>query len=63
MAGGFNSPNILFLNTYDALDRRYVAEIIPKLSQEGYNRYVELYAGGFAMPFVVASQGFSAEDI
>lgn len=63
MAGGFNSPNILFLNTYDALDRRYVAEIIPKLSKEGYNRYVELYAGGFAMPFVVASQGFKAKDI
>lgn len=63
MAGGFNSPNILFLNTYDALDRRYIAEIIPKLSREGYNRYVELYAGGFAMPFVVASQGFKAKDI
>lgn len=63
MAGGFNSPNILFLNTYDALDRRYMAEIVPKLVSKGYSKYVELYAGGFAMPVVVASQGFKPEDI
>lgn len=63
MAGGFNSPNIMFLNIYDALDRRYMAEIIPKLIHEGYKKYVELYAGGFAMPVVVASQGFKPENI
>ncbi|MBR0291092.1 MAG: hypothetical protein IJQ79_03060 [Bacteroidales bacterium] len=63
MAGGFNSPNILFLNTYDALDRKYIAEIVPKLQRAGYNRYVELYAGGFAMPFVVASQGMKPENM
>ena len=63
MAGGFNSPNIMFLNTYDALDRRYMAEIIPKLRKEGYSKYVELYAGGFAMPLVVASQGMKPEDM
>ena len=63
MAGGFNSPNIMFLNTYDALDRRYMAEIVPKLRKEGYKKYVELYAGGFAMPLVVASQGMKPEDM
>ena len=63
MPGGFNSPNILFLNTYDALDRKYIAEIVPKLQGAGYKRYVELYAGGFAMPLVVASQGFKPDNI
>lgn len=63
MASGFNSPNILFLNTYDAPDRRYIAEIVPKLKAKGYTRYVELYAGGFAMPFVVASSGIAPENI
>ena len=53
----------MFLNTYDALDRKYIAEIVPKLQAAGYRRYVELYAGGFAMPLVVASQGFKPENM
>lgn len=61
--GGFNSPNILFLNTYDALDRKYIQELVPKLRQEGYNRYVELYAGAFVMPLIVASSGIKPEDM
>lgn len=63
MASGFNSPNILFLNTYDSLDRKYMAEIVPKLIKSGYERYAELYAGGFAMPLVVASCGIKPENI
>ena len=61
--GGFNSPNIMFLNTYDSLDRRYIAEIVPKLKHAGYDRYVELYAGGFAMPIIVANSGISPDNI
>ena len=60
---GFNSPNILFLNTYDALDRRYMTELAPKVVAAGYPRYVELYAGGFAMPVVMASAGIKPENI
>ena len=60
---GFNSPNILFLNTYDALDRKYIQELVPKLKAEGYDRYVELYAGAFVMPLIVASSGIKPENI
>lgn len=60
---GFNSPNIMFLNTYDALDRRYMTEIAPKLKAHGYTNYVELYAGGFAMPVVMATAGVKPDDM
>ena len=61
--GGFNSPNILFLNTYDALDRKYIQELVPKLKKEGYEKYVELYAGAFVMPLIVASSGIKPENM
>lgn len=60
---GFNSPNILFLNTYDSLDRKYVRELAPKLLCEGYDRYVELYCGAFAMPLVMVDAGWKPEQI
>lgn len=60
---GFNSPNILFLNTYDSLDRRYVRELAPKLQGEGFNRYVELYCGSFVMPLVMADAGWKPEQM
>lgn len=53
----------MFLNTYDALDRRYMAEIAPKLKDAGYTDYVELYAGGFAMPVVMATAGVKPEQM
>lgn len=60
---GFNSPNILFLNTYDSLDRKYVRELAPKLLCEGYDRYAELYCGAFAMPLVMVDAGWKPEQI
>ena len=60
---GFNSPNILFLNTYDALDRKYAKELVPKLKDAGYERYAELYCGAFVMPLIVASAGYKPEQI
>ena len=60
---GFNSPSILFLNTYDTLDRKYVAELAPKLLENGYDRYAELYAGAFVMPLVMAGAGWKPEQM
>lgn len=60
---GFNSPNILFLNTYDTLDRKYIKELAPKLRSTGYNRYVELYCGAFVMPLIVREEGFLPEQM
>lgn len=60
---GFNSPNILFLNTYDTLDRKYIKELAPKLKSHGYEKYVELYCGAFVMPLIVAAEGFKPEQI
>lgn len=60
---GFNSPSILFLNTYDSLDRKYVAELAPKLLANGYDRYAELYAGAFVMPLVMANAGWKPEQM
>ena len=60
---GFNSPNILFLNTYDALDRKYAKELVPKLLSAGYERYTELYCGAFVMPLIVAADGVKPEDM
>lgn len=60
---GFNSPNIMFLNTYDSLDRRYVRELAPKLIGEGFTRYVELYCGSFVMPLVMADAGWKPEQM
>jgi len=60
---GFNSPNILFLNTYDTLDRKYIKELAPKLRGAGYDRYVELYCGAFVMPLIVAAEGYPPEKM
>ena len=60
---GFNSPNILFLNTYDAPDRKFIKELAPKLMANGYSKYVELYCGAFVMPLIVASAGCKPEDM
>lgn len=60
---GFNSPNILFLNTYDAPDRKFIKELAPKLKANGYDRYVELYCGAFVMPLIVAAAGYSPESM
>lgn len=60
---GFNSPNIMYLNTYDAPDRKFAKEIIPKLISAGYDRYVELYCGSFVMPLIAASAGVKPENM
>jgi hypothetical protein len=54
---GFNSPSILFLNTWDAAERDYMAGLFPKLLDAGYTRMVEPCAGGFVMPSVAAVAG------
>ena len=60
---GFNSPNIMFLNTYDNPDRMFIKGLVPKLLGAGYDRYVELYCGAFVMPLIVAGSGMKQDDI
>lgn len=60
---GFNSPNILFLNTYDAPDRKFIKELAPKLRNAGRTRYVELYCGAFVMPLIMAEAGYKPCDM
>jgi hypothetical protein len=58
MPGGFTSPSILFLNTWDAPERSYCRQIFAALPGRGYTRYVEPCAGAFAMPMVAAAAGW-----
>jgi hypothetical protein len=58
MPGGFTSPSILFLNTWDAPERAYCRQIFSALPGRGYTRYVEPCAGAFAMPLVAHNAGW-----
>lgn len=56
---GFTSPSILFISTWDAPERAYLGELLPKLKAAGYTDYHEPSVGGFAMPLVAADAGYS----
>lgn len=56
---GFTSPSILFISTWDAPERAYAAELLPKLLAKGYTNYEEPSVGGFAMPLVALDAGYS----
>jgi hypothetical protein len=58
MALGFNSPEILFLNTWDEPERNYLYPIFQKLRQRGYTRFVEPCAGAFVMPSIAVEGGW-----
>lgn len=59
MAGGFTSPAILFLNTWDAPERSFCRTVFQHISTgEQYQRYVEPCAGAFAMPMVAENAGW-----
>ncbi len=57
MAGGFTSPAILFLNTWDAPERAFCREVFEALPARGYKRYVEPCSGAMAMPLVARNAG------
>ena len=60
---GFSSPSILFLNTWDAPERKYLRSLLTRLPQHGYTRYVEPFAGAFAMPLVAVDAGWKPSQI
>lgn len=60
---GFNSPSILFLNTWDASERTYCAGLLSQLARHGYTRYEEPAVGGFAMPIVAMANGWKPEQM
>lgn len=60
---GFTSPSILFLNTWDAPEREYNYRLLSAARQNGYDKLVELYAGGFANPIVAIEAGWKPEQI
>lgn len=60
MPGGFSSPTILFLNTWDAPERSFCRKVFAALPARGYTRYVEPCSGAFAMPLVAAAAGWKA---
>lgn len=60
---GFTSPSILFLNTWDGPEREYNYRLLSSARQNGYDKLVELYAGGFANPIVAIEAGWKPEQI
>lgn len=60
---GFNSPSILFLNTWDKPERDWNGNLFRQAPASGYTRYVELYAGAFANCMVAVENGWKPEQI
>lgn len=60
---GFNSPSILFLNTWDKPERDWNGNLFRQAPASGYTRYVELYAGAFANCMVAVENGWEPEQI
>lgn len=63
LMAGFNSPSILFLNTWDKPERDWNGNLFRQAPASGYTRYVELYAGAFANCMVAVENGWKPEQI
>lgn len=63
LMAGFNSPSILFLNTWDKPERDWNGNLFRQALASGYTRYVELYAGAFANCMVAVENGWKPEQI
>jgi hypothetical protein len=63
MAGGFTSPAILFLSTWDAPERSFCKQVFSQLKARGYTRFVEPCAGAFAMPVVAHAAGWNGREM
>lgn len=61
LMAGFNSPSILFLNTWDKPERDWNGNLFRQAPASGYTRYVELYAGAFANCMVAVENGWKKE--
>lgn len=60
---GFAAPSILFLNSWDAPERAYAADLLRRLREQGYTRYVEPCVGAFALPVIARTVGWQAADM
>jgi hypothetical protein len=64
MPGGFTSPAILFLNTWDAPERAFCRQVFESLRKSGgYTRFVEPCCGAFAMPLVAHNAGWLPSEM
>lgn len=64
MAGGFASPSILFLNSWNQVEREFMQQAATKLYRTGaFTRAVEPCAGGFAMSGVFRESGFPKDAL
>lgn len=64
MPGGFVSPSILFLNSWNEVERRFMAGVVQRLRETGqYYIAAEPCASAFAMSGVYRSVGFHASAL
>jgi hypothetical protein len=63
-SAGFNSPSILFLNTWDAPERTYIQTLARRLHAQGrYDRVVEPFCGAFIQPSAYVGAGYRPDQI
>lgn len=60
---GFNSPSLLFLNTWDKPERDWNFGLLRQAKRAGYTRMVELYCGAFANLMVARQAGWEPSEI
>lgn len=60
---GFNSPSLLFLNTWDKPERDWNFRLLRQAKRNGYTRMVELYSGAFANLMVAREAGWEPSEI
>lgn len=54
----FNAPDILFLNTWDSAERKFMGPLLRDLRAAGYTRYVEPFSAAMVMPTVAREFGW-----
>jgi hypothetical protein len=62
-SAAFNSPAILFLNTWDGPERDYMGTVLSRLYQQGYKRLIDPCAAAYTMATVAVEAGWPAEAI
>ena len=60
MPAGFASPGVLFAGNSTGLDRAFYRLVLGALRGRGYQRYVEVGVGAFAVPLVAQASGWPA---
>lgn len=59
----FNAPDILFLNTWDTAERKYMGPLLRDLRAAGYTRYVEPFSAAMVMPTVAREFGWEPSQM